>query len=650
MNVFDILTDMPAWVEALDSNLAQRLRGLSSDATSKMESMANGHFQGPALGLSNSMANAGFSDQEMLAVLTAGGAGSPHCNAEAINQVIAKSRDEIPRGSRGESKWPDEDQVAIGKLGVMTAVELAGRFPRGETGGIPIMKKLFPDDPLLCLAREAKEVFRTQKLSEWIAEKSGARFIVPSPMSARTGIMDNGKESGRCLANTGPRKYLITEFDTVGKDVQRAIICHLATIAPLVLVVDSGGKSLQAWWRCDDASEADLRRFMAYAVSLGADRATWTRCQLVRLPGGTRDNGKMQAVLVFRPTDAADDTWHLQKLEELVGIPPTGKRFRFTPLDKIELATESRDFVEGLLTDGGFSALYAPPGGGKSFLALDLAAAVASGRQWRDREVDGGAVVYFCLEGQQGFRQRIAALKQNGKLPPGAQFYLVESNLNLLDPADVPAFIKAARAQVENIRMIVIDTLAMAMPGGSENAPEDMGSAINGAKAMQSALGAHVMIVHHTGKDTRNGMRGHSSLHGAVDTALEISTSGDSRVVMVKKQKDFEAGVKLAFKLIPFPLGWNQRGKEITTCTVDHLSEGLISEVKKGPKQKFSNVEFLNLLPQPARKDWEDAAVAQLKTGKTTFRNRVKELTEGVDYEIDSKGVFERIVSEDDCF
>ena len=40
---------------------------------------------------------------------------------------------------------------------------------------------------------------------------------------------------------------------------------------------------------------------MRYAVSLGADRATWTRSQFVRMPDGTRDNGKRQTVYFFNP-------------------------------------------------------------------------------------------------------------------------------------------------------------------------------------------------------------------------------------------------------------------------------------------------------------------------------------------------------------
>jgi hypothetical protein len=40
---------------------------------------------------------------------------------------------------------------------------------------------------------------------------------------------------------------------------------------------------------------------MDYAASIGADHATWTRSQFVRMPDGTRDNGNRQTVHFFNP-------------------------------------------------------------------------------------------------------------------------------------------------------------------------------------------------------------------------------------------------------------------------------------------------------------------------------------------------------------
>ena len=42
--------------------------------------------------------------------------------------------------------------------------------------------------------------------------------LVPSPMIARTGLTQEGKESEHTMRNTGPRRFLVVEFDTGGID------------------------------------------------------------------------------------------------------------------------------------------------------------------------------------------------------------------------------------------------------------------------------------------------------------------------------------------------------------------------------------------------------------------------------------------------
>lgn len=116
-------------------------------------------------------------------------------------------------------------------------------------------------------------------------------------MSATTGLTQEGRPSARCLGNTGPRQFLVVEQDSGTPDEQAAILLHLAERAPLVLALTSGGKSLHGWFSCQGTSDDKLKAFFNYAVMLGADPATWTPCQLVRMPEGRRDNGKRQAVL-----------------------------------------------------------------------------------------------------------------------------------------------------------------------------------------------------------------------------------------------------------------------------------------------------------------------------------------------------------------
>jgi len=71
-------------------------------------------------------------------------------------------------------------------------------------------------------------------------------------------------------------------------------------------VTHSGGKSLHGWYLALGKSRAELRRFMNYAVSLGADRATWTRSQFVRVADGLRENGQRQRVFYFNPGKAVN--------------------------------------------------------------------------------------------------------------------------------------------------------------------------------------------------------------------------------------------------------------------------------------------------------------------------------------------------------
>ena len=76
---------------------------------------------------------------------------------------------------------------------------------------------------------------------------------------------------------------------------------RMAGHAPLVCAVHRGGKSLHGWFNVEGENEEKARGFFRYAVSLGADPATWTRSQFVRIPAGRRDNGAVQMVCYLDP-------------------------------------------------------------------------------------------------------------------------------------------------------------------------------------------------------------------------------------------------------------------------------------------------------------------------------------------------------------
>jgi hypothetical protein len=248
---------------------------------------------------------------EIIELLRAATFGDPVKPGE-IERAVQRSKGtawkpgQVPQGAAQASAWPkvnaeQREAVIASGFGLVDLWEISPvRFEDKESHTEQIIDVLFPGDPLLCVGRSNSE-FTTQSREEWRGQLAALQLIVPSPMTARIGHTQDGKESAHALETTGPRRCLVIEQDAGSIDEQSAVLLHLAERAPLALAVHSGGKSIQGWFFCAGQPEENLRGFMQYAVSLGADRATWPRSQFVRMPDGSRDNGERQTVYFSNP-------------------------------------------------------------------------------------------------------------------------------------------------------------------------------------------------------------------------------------------------------------------------------------------------------------------------------------------------------------
>lgn len=234
-----------------------------------------------------------------------------------LSEIVAAVQDSIPcawkpNAQRGiatapvSRRWPELNEQLrleiIANSGELVDLWEASpvRLEDDAAHTEELIDMLFSGNPLLCCG-EASDIFDTRPRESWRGELAGLQFIVPSPMSKIEGLTKDGKPSRHCLDNTGPRRFLVVEFDTGHADEHAAILLHLRERAPLTLAVHSGGKSLHGWFFCVGQSEKRLETFFRYAVALGADHATWTRSQFLRMPDGTRDNGRRQTVFYFNP-------------------------------------------------------------------------------------------------------------------------------------------------------------------------------------------------------------------------------------------------------------------------------------------------------------------------------------------------------------
>lgn len=222
--------------------------------------------------------------------------------------------------------------------------------------------------------------------------------------------------------------------------------------------------------------------------------------------------------------------------------------------------------VKGVIPERGIAAIYGPSGSGKSFLVVDMAISIATGAEWFGYRVKSCPVVYVCLEGEAGLSVRLAAYRTKGSIPTGIEF--IDQPTNLLDTKDLQDLVTAIKMNQMGGGVVIIDTLNRAVPGMDENSSVDMGHAINACKVIQQAMGGLVLLVHHSGKDATKGMRGHSSLHAALDAAIEVKRSGDERQWSVAKAKDGADGKEHQFTLAVVNLGEDEDGDPITSCVI----------------------------------------------------------------------------------
>ena len=152
------------------------------------------------------------------------------------------------------------------------------------------------------------------------------------------------------------------------------------------------------------------------------------------------------------------------------------------------------------------------PTSARSFFCLDMALCISASVEWQGSKVKGGPVLYLATEGGNAFQSRCVALRKQYGITD-APLAVRPSPVDLLRPeADLAGLIELCKQieadKGEPLSMIVIDTLSRAMAGGDENGPTDMTSFIANADALREVTGAHIMIVHHSGKDTAKGARG----------------------------------------------------------------------------------------------------------------------------------------------
>lgn len=266
---------------------------------------------------------------------------------------------------------------------------------------------------------------------------------------------------------------------------------------------------------------------------------------------------------------------------------PALNPFKVIPAPEFATTTPLEWYIKGVLPQAELAVIYGESGSGKSFLALDLVAAISRGATWRDRTTRNGRAVYVCAEGASGFRQRLRAYAHAHDVDLAILPGVIGNAPNMLDEKETAQITKAVCEWGET-DVVVIDTLAAAMPGGDENTGKDLGKVVDHCKFLHRKTGALIVLIHHSGKDASKGARGWSGLRAAADAEIEITRSGDFRTMSITKQKDGSDGDRWAFKLKVVVLGMDEDGDEITSCVIEHVDAEIPRDKRPEPQGMYA--------------------------------------------------------------
>lgn len=223
--------------------------------------------------------------------------------------------------------------------------------------------------------------------------------------------------------------------------------------------------------------------------------------------------------------------------------------------------------AKGLLSKHSYAVLYGASGEGKTFAALDLGMAVATGRPFLGHPTRQGAVLYVGFEAFGGLPRRAAALQAKYQTA-GAPLYFLPGVRNVRVPEGARAFAAEVGMLPEKPTLIIIDTMAYALMGADENSNTEIQQFNNTMQNLIAATGATVLLIHHTGKDEAKGARGAYALKAAVDTEILVS----DRKVLAMKQRDMESAPPASFRLVPVTVGLDQDGDTVTSCYVEQVA------------------------------------------------------------------------------
>ena len=217
--------------------------------------------------------------------------------------------------------------------------------------------------------------------------------------------------------------------------------------------------------------------------------------------------------------------------------------------------------LPGLIAEGGLNLIAGEVASGKTWLALDLGLAAATGGMaWGRHFGTPTPTLYLgCDNNWSTLARRVKELVAGREIPGPADFHVCDAALDLGSPEGIQTLERLVTDT--GARMVVIDVLARYMRGVDENAAGEVAPVLTGLRAFANRHGVTLVILHHLNKSKGivgqllERIRGSIEFAGAVDTVLVLTVQGEGmdakRMLRQKKNRDGEEAADMTFEIVP---------------------------------------------------------------------------------------------------
>lgn len=257
-------------------------------------------------------------------------------------------------------------------------------------------------------------------------------------------------------------------------------------------------------------------------------------------------------------------------------VPPkkTVPLFKFAEVSELMDRKYNPDFmIKTLFECNALGQIFGATGSGKSFVVLDMAYCIATGRDYHGLPTKQGNVAYICGEGFRAIGRRVNALQMHYGADVKDKLFISEQAGAFMDIGVTESVAEAIKS-IGNVSLVIIDTYHRNMGGGNENSADDFAQILRNIDIFLKPLNVTVLVVHHSGHMDTDRSRGSSSIRAAMDFEYQVTKNHNTVTLKPTKIKDGTTPQNMHFELIDSEIGKDDEGNPITSAYLETKADG----------------------------------------------------------------------------